>query len=101
MRFDEFNKNDKGERLDELGPLAPLAVGAARVAAPLVKKGAQELGKRAAPLVKKGIGQVKKGAQELGKKAKDWWKGKPKVSNKPPNVTTTACLLYTSPSPRD
>ena len=53
MRFDEFNKNDKGEKLDELGPLAPLAVGAARLAAPLVKKGAQELGKKAATQSKK------------------------------------------------
>ena len=50
MRFDEFNKNDKGEKLDELGPLAAPIAGAlgtgARLAAPIIKKGAQELGKK-------------------------------------------------------
>ena len=60
MRFDEFNKNDKGEKLDEILPVAigALARGAAKAAAPVVKKGAQELIKRGKPviqnLIKKG-----------------------------------------------
>ena len=49
MRFDEFNKNDKGERLDLIineNPLAllpALARGAAKAAAPVIRKGGQEL----------------------------------------------------------
>ena len=62
MRFDEFNKNDKGERLDLIINENPLAVvapaigalarGAAKTAAPIVKKGAKELVKRGTPVVK-------------------------------------------------
>lgn len=85
MRFDEFNKNDKGEKLDEILPavaaggaaIGALARGAAKAAAPIVRKGAQELIKRGKPVV-----------QDLIKKGKDAFKRDPKGKNLPPNVGT-------------
>ena len=73
MRFDEFNKNDKGERLDLIineNPLAllpALARGAASAAAPVIRKGGQELIKRGKPVI-----------QNLIKKGKDSFKRDPK-----------------------
>ena len=73
MRFDEFNKNDKGERLDLIineNPLAllpALARGAASAAAPVIRKGGQELIKRGKPVI-----------QNLIKKGKDAFKRDPK-----------------------
>lgn len=96
MKFDEINQNEKGEKLDEIIPAAAvlpaLAGGAARAAAPVLRKGGQELMKRGAPVVKD---LIKKG-RNLFKRDPDGpssgGRNKPRLGPKqtPPNVTTTA-----------
>ena len=82
MRFDEFNKNEKGEKLDEILPaiaaaggtaIGALARGAARAAAPVVKKGAKELIKRGSPVVKD---LIKKGKDAFSRDGKATSKGR-------------------------